>query len=567
MILPERIIHKRKVLVVEDQEINRDILGGILEDSYEVLYAGNGLEAIEAIQANLDDLSAILLDLIMPVMDGFEVLGRIRVDAKMSRIPVIVLTAEKEAELQALQLGAADFITKPYDAHEVILARVARIIELSEGRRLIGATEFDPLTGLYSRGFFFEYAEQIQRFYPEWKMDAVVLNIDRFHSVNDLNGREFGDKLLILIGEEVRLFLANTNGIASRMEADQFFIYCQQQSDYHVILSRLQNRMNLLSHRVSLRLRMGVCPWIKGIGLEQLFDRAKTACNMVRGSFRRHLMVYDESIHQKEMYYQRLINDLHHGIKNHQFKVFYQPKYNIQVNPPRLSSAEALIRWNHPDLGMISPGEFIPLFERDGLIHVVDAYVWEETARQIAQWRQRLGVTLPVSVNLSRADVFDPMLENNLISLIHSNGLHPRDLKLEVTESAYTDDAEQLISVISRLRERGFQIEMDDFGSGYSSLNMISSLPIDVLKMDMKFIQNIEQNNKDFRLIELILDIAKYLNVPVVAEGVETQAQLDLLRNVECDLVQGYYFSRPLPPEEFEALIVKDLELGKELAQ
>jgi EAL domain-containing protein (putative c-di-GMP-specific phosphodiesterase class I) len=208
-----------------------------------------------------------------------------------------------------------------------------------------------------------------------------------------------------------------------------------------------------------------------------------------------------------------------------------------------------------------TPQDFIPLFERNGLIHVVDSYVWSETAAQIARWRDKLGYTLPVSVNLSRTDVFDPMLERNLMELIRNNGLTPNELKLEVTESAYTDDAEQLITVIEHLRQMGFQVEMDDFGSGYSSLNMLSSLPVDVLKMDMKFIQNIEANDKDFRLVELILDIAKYLNVPVVAEGVETLNQLELLRHAGCDLVQGYYFSRPLPPEEFEELIIKEQQL------
>ena len=566
MVLPDRLERRRTVLVVEDQEINRDILGSILEDQYDVIYAENGQEGLDVLRARVSEISIVMLDLIMPVMDGYEVLRRVRKDPALSHVPIIVLTAEKAAELLALQLGAADFVTKPFDMHEVILARVARIIELTEGRQLILATEYDPLTRLYTKGFFFQYAEQINRFYTDWHMDAVVLNVDRFHSVNDLNGREFGDRLLSLIGEEIQLFLTETKGIASRMEADQFYLYCLHRDDYHSVLSRFQNRVNLLSHKVSLRLRMGVSPYAKGMGLERMFDRAKTACNMVRGSFRRHLMIYDDTIHQREMYYQRLLNDLQDGVKYRQFRVFYQPKYNIQVDPPRLASAEALIRWEHPELGMISPGEFIPLFERDGMIQMVDTFVWEETARQIAAWKRRYGITLPVSVNLSRTDVFDPELEEQLLALIRANGLSPGDMKLEVTESAYTDDARQLIAVITKLREDGFQIEMDDFGSGYSSLNMISTLPIDVLKMDMKFIQNIEQNSKDFRLIELVLDIAKYLNVPVVAEGVETENQLQLLRSAKCDLVQGYYFSKPLPAEEFEALIRKDLQLEKEMS-
>jgi EAL domain-containing protein (putative c-di-GMP-specific phosphodiesterase class I) len=184
--------------------------------------------------------------------------------------------------------------------------------------------------------------------------------------------------------------------------------------------------------------------------------------------------------------------------------------------------------------------------------------VWAEAARQIAAWRKHYGITLPVSVNLSRVDVFDTNLSGILDGLIAKHGLNPRDLKLEVTESAYTENADQLIRVIGELRGKGYEIEMDDFGSGYSSLNMLSSMPVDILKMDIAFIRNIEYSEKDFRLVELIVDIARYLKVPVVAEGVETEGQLKLLRDAGCDVVQGYYFSRPLPADEFERKILSE---------
>ena len=564
MIQSEQIKRRRQVLVVEDQELNRDILGMILEDDYDVLYAENGAEALDMIRANLETLSIVLLDLMMPVMDGFEVLERVRADEQMRRIPIIVLTAEKDAELRALQLGAADFITKPYDMHEVILARVGRIIELSEGRQLIRAAERDSLTGLYNWNFFFEYAEQIRRYHPHWNMDAIVIDIERFHSVNDFNGREFGDRILRALSDAIREFLRGTEGIACRKDADRFGIYCLHCEDYHAVLQFFQQKINEASSQVSVRLRMGVCPAFGGVSLVLLFDRAHTACSSVRGSYKTHLMIYNEDMYKRELYSQRLLNDLRQAVEERQFRVFYQPKYDIQCDPPRLNSAEALVRWIHPELGFISPGDFIPLFERNGLIHVVDGYVWAEAAKQIARWREKFGMTVPLSVNVSRTEVFDPDLEKNLLRLVEDNGLSAKDIKLEVTESAYTDDANQLVAVIQQLRDRGFEIEMDDFGSGYSSLNTISTLPIDVLKMDMKFIQNIEENNRDFRLIELILDIAKYLNVPVVAEGVETEHQLRLLRDAGCDFVQGYYFSRPLPAADFENLIQKEIEAKKE---
>jgi len=551
------------ILVVDDQEINRDALGIILEESYEILYAENGEQALSLMREQADELSLVLLDLMMPVMSGFEVLEAARGDEQLTHIPIIVLTAEKSAELQALQMGAADFITKPFDMPEVILARVGRIIELSEGRKLISAAEHDKLTMLYSRNFFFEYANRLYHYHPELKLDAIVMNIEQFHSINALNGREFGDDVLRIIGNEIRAFLAETTGIASRFEADRFAIYCEHQDDYHALLDRFQTKVNSISPKVNIHLRMGVKPWRADVEPILLFDRARAACNMVRGDYQNPLMVYDEDMRMRELLNQRLLNDLRPAVEARQLTVFYQPKYDIQCDPPRLASAEALIRWKHPELGMISPGEFVPLFEGNGLIGIVDSYVWREAAAQIAHWREKYGITLPVSVNLSRSDVFDPTLIDRLVELVRVNGLDFQDMKLEVTESAYTDNARQVLDVIARLREIGFEIEMDDFGSGYSSLNMLSDMPLDVLKMDMKFIRNIENSETDRRLVTLILDIARYLKVNVVAEGVETEGQLDILRAGGCHLVQGYYFSRPLPPQDFEKLIERELSIER----
>ena len=563
MINSKQLKKLQLVLVVDDQEINRDMLGMILGDYYEVIYATNGVEALAQIEANKDELSVVLLDLLMPEMDGFEVLERVRGNESLSRLPIIVLTAEKKAELRALQMGAADFITKPFDMHEVILARVSRIIELSEGRQLISAAEYDKLTLLYNRNFFFEYANRIYTYHPEYKMDAIVMDIDSFHTVNALNGREFGDNVLRLLGNEIRAFLAETEGIASRFEADRFDIYCRHHDDYQSILDRFQTKINEHSRNANIKLRMGVMPWKEGVEPVLLFDRARAASSMVRGNYKTHLMVYNEDMRMREIFNQKLLNDLRRAVENHELKVLYQPKYDIQLDPPRLSSAEALVRWRHPELGMISPASFIPLFENNGEISQVDNYVWTEAARQVAEWREKFGVVIPVSVNLSRVDVFDPALEATFQDIIARNHLSPDCLKLEVTESAYTENADQLIEVIESLRKRGFQIEMDDFGSGYSSLNMLSTMPIDVLKMDMAFIRNIEHNATDFRLVELILDFARYLKVPVVAEGVETKEQLGMLRNAGCNLVQGYYFSMPLSPENFEKLIIQEQQIDR----
>lgn len=564
MIEGKQMQRPQLVLVVDDQELNRDAIGVILEDDYDLIFAENGQEALALMREHIDDLSLVLLDLMMPVMDGFAVLKAVRQDEQLSKIPIIVLTADKNAELEALEEGAADFITKPFDLPEVVIARAGRIIELSEGRKLISAAEHDRLTQLYTRSFFFEYAKRLHLYHSDTRMDAIVMNIEQFHIINELNGRHFGDEVLKALGEEIRSFLSETEGIASRSEADRFYIYCAQQSDYGALLARFQNRVHEIYDSVRIHLRMGVMPYQEGLSLVQTFDRARAACNMVRGNYQHPVLIYDESMREKEHLNQRLLDDLRQAVEKKQFKVYYQPKYDIRTNPPRLSSAEALIRWNHPDMGLISPSEFIPLFEGNGLISIIDSFVWQEAAQQAARWRDMYHVTLPISVNLSRADMYDPALTDRLQLLVKDNGLRFSDLKLEVTESACTDNANLLLEKVSRLRDLGFDVEMDDFGSGYSSLNMLSSMPVDVLKMDMKFVRNIENSEKDLRLVKLIIDIAAYLGVLVVAEGVENEGQLALLRDAGCDLVQGFYFSKPVPAEDFEKLIEREQTTERE---
>jgi EAL domain-containing protein (putative c-di-GMP-specific phosphodiesterase class I) len=283
-----------------------------------------------------------------------------------------------------------------------------------------------------------------------------------------------------------------------------------------------------------------------------MFDRARTACSMARNNYQKRLIVYDNEMRSKELYEQRLLNDLHRALNSYEFEVHYQPQYDIQCDPPKFVGAEALVRWNHPDLGMIPPGDFIGLFERNGKIGEVDQFVWAEAARKVARWRDIYGITVPVSVNLSRADVFDPALESALDRLMAYNGLSQGSLRMEVTESAYTENADQVVRVVEGLRQKGYIVEMDDFGSGYSSLNMLSAMPVDVLKMDRAFIRRISESEKDRHLVALILGIAKNMKIPVVAEGVETEEQLRVLTEMGCNHFQGYFFCRPLPAEAFE---------------
>ena len=552
---------QRKVLVVDDELVNRQILGNIVSCDYTVLYAEDGEQALELIRQNEKTLSLILLDLLMPRLDGYGLLEILQADPELKRIPVIVLTSERDAEVKSLQYGAADFIPKPYDLPEVILARVRRSIELAEDHIMITGAEKDELTGLYTKPFLFQYGRQHDRFCPDMQMDALVLNINRFHLINELQGRQFGDKLLKTIADHINELLKGTDGLACRCDADSFYIYLAHRESYEDILSDAAKKFVEAVGNTKVSIRLGIYPNAnKSISIEQRFDRANMACTAQRAVFQTSYGYYDDELHNKELYNARLINEIDEALETRQFKVFYQPKYNITGDKPCLASAEALIRWQHPELGMISPGAFIPLFESNGLIQKLDRFVWREAAAQIKAWKDRFDRVIPVSVNVSRIDIYDPELEHELLEIVSSNGLKPEEYLLEVTESAYTDNSSQIIETVEKLRSDGFRVEMDDFGSGYSSLNMLAALPIDALKMDMRFVKNIATSDKDMRMVELILEIARYLKVPVIAEGVESQEQYELLKNAGCDIIQGYYFSRPVPPEEFGELIRQEEE-------
>ena len=551
---------KRLVLVVDDEFVNREMLGFIIRRDYNVIYAKNGKEALEQIQKHKNLLSLILLDLLMPVMDGFKVLQTLKDDNELSKIPVIVLTSEKSAEIESLRLGAVDFITKPYDMPEVILARVRRSIELSEGSKMIQNTSRDELTGLLTKDFFYQFCERYDKYYPEEKMDAVAFNINNLGLINEISGRAYGTEIIQKIAEAIKVLLNMTVGMACRF-SDTFYLYIEHKDNCEEILSKFLNEFNSIFKNSRSRLVCGVNQNVdKKVDVYRRFERAMRACNSLKNNYNSNISFYDAELHKKELFEDCLVSDVETSLTNKNFTVFYQPKYNITGLRPRLSSAEALIRWKHPEFGMISPGVFIPLMEENGLVSRLDHFVWHEAAAQVRRWRDQYNITIPVSVNLSRIDIYDPNLENNFMKLVHDNGLKPTDLMLEVTESAYTDNSDQIIQVVESLRSKGFFIEMDDFGSGYSSLNMLSELPIDALKLDMKFIRNIAKNDKALHMVELMMEIAEFLKVSVVAEGVETEEQCKLLKKMKCDVIQGFYFSKPLPPEEFKLLIEKEIK-------
>ena len=556
--MDDNAFFRRTVLIVDDEPINREILGTMIGGDYEILHAGDGAEAMRMVGDYGMTLSLILLDLLMPVMDGYEVLQKLSEDETLKRIPVIVLTSEKSAEVKSLGMGAVDFIPKPYDMPEIIRARVQRTIQLAEDAAIIKSMQSDDLTGLYTGRFFFEYANRIEQYDAARSMDAVVVNISNFHLINDLHGRAAGDEMLRSLADNLMTELGSRMGVACRENSDNFYLYVEHLDNHADFLERIVTRMRRSEGVKNLHMRMGVYPDVDhSVPMEERFVRARHACNSIRGNLSQSVAVYDEAMHRKEIFSQQLVESFDEALAQGQFCVYYQPKYNIRGEKPVLVGAEALVRWKHPTFGLLPPGDFVPLLETLCLIPRLDRYVWDKAAAHVREWKDRFGVALPVSVNVSRIDIHDHELKDVLLGIMREHGLTPQDCILEITESAYAGDAARIVEAVTDLRRAGFRVEMDDFGSGYSSLNMLAELPLDAIKVDMKLISDITGNEKARQVLKLIIGMAGILKLPLIAEGVEDKAQYDLLKSLNCDVIQGFYFARPMSVEEFSGLLQK----------
>ena len=550
---------KRYVLIVEDEIINQEILKEILSKDYEILTAGNGLEALHIIETTVAPISLILLDLNMPLMDGLTLIKEIKKDEKNKNIPIIVLTSDKKSELDALNLGAVDFITKPYDLKEIIIARVNKAIELSEKRIIVNAEERDGLTDVYNKHIFIEYVQRIDKYRPNILRDMVVLNILKLNLYSELYGKDAANDTLVYIANILKDIVRDNDGIVARLQSDYFVFYINHQDDYESLINDIYSKLRDKYNISNITFKLGI---YKGESTEETverrIDRAKLVCDEIINSNTKLYNIYSDNDQKNQLFKEKLNHDFRRAIVNKEFKVYYQPKVNIKGDKFILSSAEALIRWIHPELGFISPGMFIPLFEENGNIRILDRYVWNEAANQIRIWKEKYNRVLPVSVNVSRVDMFDSNIVDTMAQIVKNNKINPEDLYLEITESAYNNETDQITDLIDKLRDKGFKIEIDDFGSGYSSLNTLATLSFDVLKLDMKFVKDMFKNDKTLKMIGIVSDIAKYLNVTLIAEGVETIDQLTKLKELNYDIIQGYYFSKPVSSDEFEEFFKKE---------
>lgn len=546
---------RKKILVVEDNALNRSLLCQILSADYDVEEAENGQEALGVLRQFGEGISLILLDIIMPVMDGYTFLSIMKADPSYSSIPVIVTTqndAESD-EVAALSHGATDFVAKPYKP-QIILHRVAGIIRLRETAAMINMIQYDRLTGLYSKQYFYQQAGEVLLRNPDQQYDIICSDIENFKLINDVFGVKAGDRLLRGIGNAYAERLKGI-GICGRLNSDQFACLLKHRDDYtddmFIEASILTNGL-LDIHNIVMKWGIyNVEDW--SVSIEQICDRALLAARSIKGQYGKYFAIYDDTLRNQLLREQAITDSMESALSQNQFLVYLQPKYRIKDEV--LVGAEALVRWNHPVWGFLSPAEFIPLFEKNGFITRLDRFVWEKACAVLHDWDERGYYPMSVSVNVSRADIYNEDLADTLVKIIEKYDLDPSRLHLEITESAYTENPKQIIDTVTTLRELGFVIEMDDFGSGYSSLNMLNDMPIDILKLDMKFIRSEMAKPKSQGVLQFIINLASWMNLSVVAEGVETKAQLLRLTEIGCDYVQGYYFAKPMPCQEFEGLL------------
>ena len=414
----------------------------------------------------------------------------------------------------------------------------------------------DALTGLPDRISFFRDTRKMLDENRQEKFVLIISDIDRFKVVNDLFGTRVGDNILRQFAARVKSYV-NGRGTFGRYESDKFCC-CMPERDFD-LNTYLKNQTDIsstLDLRYNLTVHNGIYPVTEpDIEISQMCDRAKIALSSVKGNYIQRYAFYDESMRQAMLAEQQILNDMHAALENGDFVMFLQPVYSLHFD--KIVAAEALIRWNHPQHGLVSPGQFIPLFEKNRFITNLDHYMWEKAAAYLAE-REKNGLTpVPISVNVSRMNLFNTNLPQDLLNLLKRYRVKPTLFRLEITESAYMDNPEQLIQATTALRDAGFTVLIDDFGSGYSSLKMLKDIPLDILKIDMKFLDNLESSSRAAVILLGVISIAQHLGMATIAEGVETKFQLDFLRTTGCDNIQGFYFSKPLPVKKFERLLME----------
>ncbi len=579
------------ILIVDDTLENLRLLSTMLiKQGYNVRKAINGKMALTAVQTVVPDL--ILLDIMMPEMDGYEVCQRLKANQQTAKIPVIFLSALNEVfdKVKAFEVGAVDYISKPFQFEEV-LVRVQNQMALKSAQReilklnteleekvkertqqlefanarLLKMALYDSLTGLPNRALFLERLEQAlnsAKADSVYQFAVLFLDCDRFKVVNDSLGHLVGDELLIAVARRLEASLSQKDTL-SRLGGDEFAILLTDIQDLSYttfvadgILDSLSFPFQLQGHEVFISASIGIALGNLTVHQpEHLLRDADTAMYRAKALGKGQYHIFAPAMHDAALQLLHLESNLRKAINQQEFIVHYQPI--IDLSDGKIAGFEALVRWQHPQYGMISPQSFIPIAEETGLIIPIDRWVLQQACHQLRLWHQEKLTDYPlfISVNLSARQFAQLDLIDQIDQILTETQLNPQCLKLEITESAIMDNVNFAAVILQKLRERSIGLSIDDFGTGYSSLSYMHSFPVSSLKIDRSFVQRLDGNPENLGLIPAIISIAKTMGMSAIAEGIETTQQFNQLKTLGCDFGQGYLFSKPVEAQRAMELI------------
>ena len=561
---------KYKALIIDDSEMNREILKEILSDEMDIVEIDNGEDACDYMMNHSSELNIVILDLVMPGMNGFEVLKFMKYKHMMDSLPVIMISADNDEHNieRAFDLGVIDFVFRPF-SERIVLRRVLTTISLFKRQKeLISVIDTQyrvddlrthDLTGLDYKQAFFNKVYTHLKSHPNDKLLMIAIDIDHFKLFNNYYGWERGDKYLKKIAELMKKFIQRHGGMAGYLGGDDFVLLCpDKREDIRQFYESVIKSGQLAEYQVGFSPKIGIYEIDDNMqAVASIYDHALIALDDTKGDYSKNVAWYNKSMYQDVKDEYELLVDVQRGLRDQEFTFYIQPKVNMIDG--RIVGGEALARWIHKDKGLVAPGAFIPALEQNGFISHIDRVVWDNVAAWQKDWIDSGHTPLPISVNVSRADMFTMDVTEFFLGLVEKYGISKDLIELEVTESAYVEENSVVSKEISRLRDAGFKILMDDFGSGYSSLNSLKDLEIDILKIDMKFLRmDLSNKNKGVSILESIVNMARAMQIPTIVEGVEEQEQVNYLTGMGCNYAQGFFFYKPMPREDFEKLVCNE---------
>jgi diguanylate cyclase (GGDEF)-like protein len=559
---------RQRVLLIEDNPGDVRLIREMLSEGEDGLF---DLDCVGRLSQGLEYLSSqaagvVLLDLSLPDSYGFDTF--LKVYAHSPKVPIIVLTGndDQTVALSAVKTGAQDYLVKGKLDRELLLRSMQYSIERKRYQeQLEYQANYDALTGLPNRNLLHDRLRQsvyAQRFVRS--IGVVFLDIDHFKFVNDSLGHNTGDKLLQKVAERLLESVRDGDTVA-RLGGDEFILILNDQTGQEVIYRAMQRIISNITEPVEIDGQELLVTASAGISLypqdgpdvETLLKNADAAMYRAKEKGRNNFQFYTAEMNRQVNERLKMESSLRRALERNELELYYQPR--IRVADGALVGCEALLRWQHPELGLTLPERFIGLAEETGLIIPIGEWVIRTACARARTWQNNGAAPVSVSVNLSMRQFRQEALSNAIDDALRVSGLDPRLLEMELTESLVMQDTEAAIRVLERLREIGVKLSVDDFGTGHSSLSYLTRLPISALKIDQSFVQAIKGTGESDEGIvaQAIISLGHNLNLKVVGEGVETAVQFDFLKRHSCDEIQGYYFGRPMPAAEFESFAFK----------